>query len=153
MTWVGLCYIQESLHTDVKHILQRYPPIQRGGPLYFSILIGQLVLSNKQRWEALVSLVQAYNIAIDGKDDLIPVSKLLHCATKSIIAMRLDNSSRRQQIPDLYVKYMLKVLQTSSMVDFTNIIKQYDDWLEFQLFQTRDHANSPIVLELISSFH
>ena len=89
-------HVQASLHTDVKLALQQYSPIQRGGPLYFSILMGQLVLSNEQSCEALISLVQAYNIATDGKDDLIPIIKLLRCATKSIIAMCSDSSKRRQ---------------------------------------------------------
>ena len=109
----------------------------------------ELVLSNEQSCEALVSLVQAYNISTDGKDDLIPVIKLLRCATKSIIAMRQDTSSRRQHLPDLYVKHMLTVLQTSSVVDFTHRIKQYDDQLEFQRFQTGYRLNSPKVLELV----
>ena len=94
--------------------------------------MGQLVLSNKQSCEALVSLVQAYNIATDGKNNLIPVIKLLCCITKSTIAMHLDNSCRRQQLPNLYAKHMPKVLQTSSVADFTHRIKQYDDQLEFQ---------------------
>ena len=55
-----------------------------------------LVLSNEQSCEALVSFVQSYNISIDGKDNLIPVIKLLRCATKSIMTMQQDTSSRRQ---------------------------------------------------------
>ena len=89
-------HVQASLHTDVKLIFQQYPPIQRWGPLYFSNLIGQLVLPNEQSCEALISLFQAYNISADGKDDLIPVIKLLRFATKSIIVMRQDTSGHCQ---------------------------------------------------------
>ena len=64
-------HVQASLHADVELILQPYSSIQRrgeggGGPLYFSILTRQLVVSNQQSCVALVSLVQAYNISADG---------------------------------------------------------------------------------------
>ena len=111
-----------------------------------------LVFLNGQSREALACLVQAYNLSTDGKDDLIPVIKLLRCATKSIIAMRLDTSSGCQQLPDLYVKHMLKVLQTSSVAVFTHRIKQYDDHLEFQRYQTGDRSNSPKFLSDVFKF-
>ena len=145
-------HVQASLHTDVKLAFQQYPPIQPGGPLYFSILMGQLVLSNEQSCEALVSLVQAYTIATDGKDDLLAVIKLLHSETKSIILMRSDKSSRRQQLPDLYVKQMLKVLQTSSVANFTHRIRQYDGQLKFQRFKDGDCSNSPTILSDVFIF-
>ena len=85
-------HVQASLHTDIELALQQYSPIQRGDPLYFSILMGQLFFSNEQSCEALVSLVQAYNIATDGKDDLLAVIKLLCSATKSIILMCSDKA-------------------------------------------------------------
>ena len=108
----------------------------------------ELVLSNKQSCEARVSLVQAYNISINGKDDLIPVIKLLRSATKSIMAMQQG----RKHLPDLYVKHMLTVLQTSSVIEFTHRIKQYDDTLEFQRYRTGDKSNSPKVLNELFNF-
>ena len=68
------------------------------------------------------------------------------------MAMRQDTSSRRQHLPRLYVKHMLTVLQTSSVVDFTHRIKQYDDTLEFQRFRTGDCLNSPKVLNELIKF-
>ena len=50
MSWPLLHFkqhVQVNLHTYVGLILQKYPTIQRGGPLYFSILMGQLVFSNE----------------------------------------------------------------------------------------------------------
>ena len=110
----------------------------------------ELVLSNEQRCEALVSLVQAYNIAINGKDDLIAVIKLLRSATKSIMAMRTG----RKRLPDLYVKHMLTVLQTSSVPEFTHRIKQYDNTLEFNRYRSRtsDKSNSPKVLKELFTY-
>ena len=101
---------------------------------------------------ALVSLVQGYNISTDWKADVISVIKLLRCAIKSIIAMRLDTSSCRQQLPGLYIKHMLMVLQTSNVVDFTHKIKQYHDKHEFQRYQTGDRSNSPKVLGNVFTF-
>ena len=102
-------HIQLCLHTNVELLLHQYPSIQQGGPLYFNVLIHKLVLSDKHSCDALVSLVQAYNIATDGKDNLLPVMKLLHSETKSIITIRSD-SRNRHQLPDPYVKHMLTVL-------------------------------------------
>ena len=122
MSWSLLHFkqhVQASLHTDIDLRLQQHPAIERGGPLYFVLLMDELVLSNEQSCEALVSLVQSYNIAINGKDDLIAVIKLLRSATKSIMAMRQGCT----HLPDLYVKHMLTVLQTSSILEFTHRIK------------------------------
>ena len=47
---------------------------------------------------------------------------------------------------------MLTVLQTSSVVEFTNIIKQYDDTLKFRRFQSGDRLNSPKVLNVLIKF-
>ena len=50
MSWSLLHFKQHvyaSLHTDVGLIVQQYSPIQQEGPLYFSILMRQLVLSNQ----------------------------------------------------------------------------------------------------------
>ena len=155
MSWSLLHFkqhVQPSLHTDVEFALHQYPPIQQGELLYFVILMGQLVLSNEQSCAALVSLVQTYNIATDGKDNLLRVIKLLRSATKSIILMRSDKSNRRQHLPDLYVKHILKVLQTSSVPNFTHRIKQYDDLLEFQRFKDGDRSNSSTVLSDVFTF-
>ena len=40
-------HVQASLHTDVDLLLQQYSSIQREDPLYFSILMKQLDLSNE----------------------------------------------------------------------------------------------------------
>ena len=114
--------------------------------------MGQLFLSNKQSCEALVSLVQTYNIATDGKDDLLAVIKLVRSATRSIILMRSDKSNRCQHLPDLYVKHILKVLQTSSVPNFNHRIKQYDDLLEFQRFKDGDCSNSSTIISDVFTF-
>ena len=70
MSWPLLHFkqqVQASLHTNVDLLLQQYSSIQQGGSLYFSILMKQLVLLNEQSCEALVILVQSYNISTDGK--------------------------------------------------------------------------------------
>ena len=90
MSWSLLHFklcIQASLHTDIDFLLQHYSSIQQKGPLYFSLLVKQFVLSNKQSCEALVSLAQSYKVSTNRKEDLIPVIKLLSSAIKSIMAM------------------------------------------------------------------
>ena len=108
----------------------------------------ELILSNKQSCEALVRLVQAYNISINGKDDLIFVIKLQRSAIKSILAMRQG----RKHLPDLYVKHMLTVLHTSSLLEFTHIIKQYDETIEFNRYWTGGKSNSPKALKELFTF-
>ena len=130
-------HVHSSFHTDVELLLHQYPPIQWGGPLYFSLLMSELVLSNEQSCDALVSLVKVYDIAKDGKDDLLATIKLLCSATKSIVAMRSDGS-KRNKLPNLFVKNMLEVLQTSSVEAFSFRMKQFSEQLEFRQLETSD---------------
>ena len=103
------------------------------------------ILSNKQNCNAFVNLLQSYNIATVGKDDIISIIELLCSATKSIITMRYD-SRNCNQLPDLYVKCMFPVLQTLSVAAFNHRITHYDDQLELQRFQTSGRSNSSKVL-------
>ena len=141
-------YVQASLHTDIDLLLQHYFSIQQGGRPFFSLLMKQLVLSNEQSCEVFVSLVQSYNVFTNGNDDFIPVIKLLRYASKSIMAMRQG----RKHLPDLYLKHMLTVVQTSSVLKFTHKIKQYDDTLEFNRYRTGDKSNNPKVLYKLFNF-
>ena len=70
-------HVQVSLHTDVDLLLQQFSSIQHGGQLFFSLFMKQLVLFNEQSCDALISLVQSYNVSTNEKDDLKPGIKLL----------------------------------------------------------------------------
>ena len=60
----------------------------------------------------------------------------------------------RKHLPGFHVKHMRTDLQTSSIVEFTKRIKQYDDTLEFRRFQSSDHdrSNNPKVLIELFNF-
>ena len=60
----------------------------------------------------------------------------------------------RKHLLDLYVKHMLTVLQTSSVLEFTHRIKQYDDTLEFNRYRSKtgDKSNSPKVLKELLNY-
>ena len=94
-------YVQASLHIDIDLHLQQYPAIEQEGSLYFALLMEELVPSNEQSCEALVSLVHTYNIAINWKDDLIAVIKLLRSAIKSIMTIQTGLKALPFQLWDI----------------------------------------------------
>ena len=96
-----------------------------------------------------------YNIANDGKYDLPVCIKLLKVITRSIVAMRADDSNRNK-VHDLFVVGIIGVLQTSSVQPFTDKMKQFHDNIEFKRFDVSNigkSLNTPDVLEDVLSYY
>ena len=134
--------------------LQSFKKEEQGGPLYFILLMDEIVTSNEQSLAALEGTVKLYNIANDGKDDLPACIKLLKAVTRSIVAMRADGSNRNA-FSDLFVVAIIGVLQTTSVQPFNDKMKQFHDSIEFERFKqvgTKTSFNTPTVLNEVYTF-
>ena len=97
LTWSQLHFknhVNPILHSDIEARIKEYPSSEQGGPLYFIILMDEILTSNENSLQALEATIKTYNIASDGKDDLRSCVKLIKAVCKTIIAMRDDGSHR-----------------------------------------------------------
>ena len=96
--------------------------------------------------------MKLYNIATDGKDDLTACIKLLKAVTRSIVAIRADDSNSNK-LPDLFVVGIIEVLQTSSVQPFTDKMKQFHENIDFRRFEgSIKFFNTPAVLEDVYAY-
>lgn len=102
-------HVDPVLHNDIELRLQSFKKEEQGGPLYFILLMDEIVTSNEQSRAALEGTVKIYNIANDGNDDLPACIKLLKAVTRSIVVIRADGSNRNA-FSDLFVVTIIGVL-------------------------------------------
>jgi hypothetical protein len=79
MNWSYLHFknhVEDVLYDDVnKEFHDDYEKKERGGPLFFKLLVDKVVTSNENSLSVLVSTIKRYKIDTDGKDDLPNASK------------------------------------------------------------------------------
>ena len=144
-------HVDPVLHNDIESRLQSFNKEEQGGPLYFILLMDEIVTSNEQSLAALEGTVKIYNIANDGKDDFPACIKLLKAVTRSIVAMRADGSNRNA-FSDLFVVAIIGVLQTTSVQPFNDKMKQFHASIELERFRNKSSFNTPTMLNDIYSF-
>ena len=107
-----------------------------------------VVTSNEQSLFALKGIEKNYHIVTDSKDNLLACIKLLCVITKSVVAMRAENSNRNA-LSNLSVVGIINVLQNSSVKPSTDKMKQFHDHIEFKRF---DSSSSGISFKTPSVF-
>jgi hypothetical protein len=113
MNWSYLHFhnrVEEILYDDVKkEFHDEFDQKQRGGPLFFKLLVDKVITSNETSLSALITTIKKYWINTDGKDDLPECLKILEAGVKTIMAMWEDGSNR-SPLPDKFVVDLIAVL-------------------------------------------
>jgi hypothetical protein len=133
MNWSYLHFnnhVEEILYDDVnKEFHDDFDKKQRGGPLFFKLLVDKVITSNENSLSALITTIKKYKIDSDGKDDLPECLKVLEAGVKTIMAMREDGSNR-SPLPDKFVVDLIAVLQTTSVPVFNEKMKDFHNSLD-----------------------
>jgi hypothetical protein len=133
MNWSYLHFknhVEDVLYDDVnKEFHDDFEKKQRGGPLFFKLLVDKVITSNENSLSALVSTIKKYKIDSDGKDDLPECLKVLEAGVNTIMAMREDGSNR-SPLPDKFVVDLIAVLQTTSVPVFNEKMKDFHSSLD-----------------------
>jgi hypothetical protein len=122
MNWSYLHFknhVNDNLYNDVNKAFLKYNKKQRGGPLFFKLLVDILLTSNETSLSSLESTIKKFNIAKDGLDDIPETIKILEAGSLTILAMR-DDGSERSPLPEKYVVDLFKVFQTTSVQLFND---------------------------------
>jgi hypothetical protein len=146
MNWSYLHFnnhVEEVLYNDTNKIFHDdYSKQERGGPLFFKLLIDSVLTSNENSLSALVSTIKKYNIATDGKDNLPESIKILEAGVKTIKSIRADGSNR-PQLPDKFVVDVITVMQTTSVDMFNEKIKALHNSLDlYRLMHSEKTINT-----------
>ena len=161
MNWSYLHFknhVDESLYDDVnKKFHEQYEKKQRGGPLFFKLLVDTVLTSNEDSLSALVLTIKKYNIASYGKDDLLESIKILEAGVRTIKAMREDGSNR-PQLPDKFVVDVITVLQTTSVDVFNEKMKAFHNNLDMHRLMNDETtintvANLQKTFKMASNYH
>jgi hypothetical protein len=125
MNWSYLHFknhVNDNLYNDVNKAFLKYEKKQRGGPLFFKLLVDTLLSSNETSLSSLESTIKQFNIAKDGKDDIPESIKTLEAGSLTIRAMR-DDGSERPPLPEKFVIDLFQVFQTTSVPQFNDKMK------------------------------
>jgi hypothetical protein len=120
MNWSYLHFknhVNDNLYNDVNKVFLKHEKKERGGPLFFKLLVDTLLSSNETSLSSLESTIKKFNIAKDGMDDVPETIKTLEAGSLTILAMR-DDGSGRPPLPEKYVVDLFKVFQTTSVPVF-----------------------------------
>jgi hypothetical protein len=125
MNWSYLHFkndVNDNLYNDVIKAFLKHEKKQRGGPLFFKLLVDTLLTSNETSLLSLESTIKQFNIAKDGLDDIPETIKMLEAGSLTILAMR-DDGSERSPLPERYVVDLFKIFQTTSVPLFNDKMK------------------------------
>ena len=154
MNWSYLHFknhTEEVLYNEIDKQFQTYERRQRGGPLFFKLLIDVLLVSNEQSLSSLETTITKYNIAVDAKDDLPEAVKIINAVSVTIQAMRGDG--KKSPLPDKYVVDIIKVLKTTSVDAFNNKMAEFHSNLDLlRLMDDKNTINTPEMLTKTFAF-
>jgi hypothetical protein len=122
MNWSYLHFknhANDNLYNDVNKAFLKHDKKERGGPLFFKLLVDILLSSNETSLSSLESTIKKFNIAKDGMDDIPETIKTLEAGSLTILAMQ-DDGSERSPLPEKYVVDLFKVFQTTSVPLFND---------------------------------
>ena len=114
--------VEEKLATKVKETYLKYPAEQRGGPLFFKIMIDILQKSSSEAAQYLISTVKGINISNYDGENIEQVVSLIRGATS-----RLDNlfdGKGDSLIPKDFDEDLIRIFQTTSVPEFNDLFAQ-----------------------------
>ena len=117
----------DDLFTKTNEEYELYPDNQKGGPLFFILMIGNLLSNTREAAKSLEMKIINYKLREQkGEDVSVAVSHLRGALNRLIHIKQYKNNNElhREFFADMYSK-LLKVFQTSSVTEFNEIFAQY----------------------------
>ena len=109
--------------------LKMFPALQQGGPLMFRIILDKLQSDTEQAVRHLSDTIKNLKLTDCAGEDVCRVASLIRSAHQ-----RLSNVRR---VPEDFNKWVLEIMQTSSVAEFNKIF----DFIELSLVATSTQAS------------
>jgi hypothetical protein len=105
-------HCSEKLWDKTMDEYNHYSEVEKGGPLFFVIMMSKLLLNTEKASDALTKRIRDYKISNLQGQNVDKATNLLGGAVK-----RLDQINR---VPQNIVRTMLQIMQTTSVPKFNN---------------------------------
>ena len=139
--------VEEKLSTKVKETYLKYPPEQRGGPLFFKIMIEILQNSSGEAAQYLISTVKGINISSYNGENVENVVSLIRGATsrlENLVGIRGESL-----IPKDFVDDLIKIFQTTSVSEFNELFSHYSRTNTLSEFISGPTAPKPTISQIL----
>lgn len=139
--------VEEKLATKVKETYLKYPPEQRGGPLFFKIMIDILQNSSSEAAQYLISTVKGIHISNYSGENVEDVVSLIRGATSRL--ENLVDTNGESLIPKDFVDDLIKIFQTTSVTEFNDLFSHYSRANTLSEFITGPTAPKPTISQIL----
>lgn len=138
---------EDSLLTKVNETYNAYPIEEKGGPLFFKIMIDILQNNSDEAAKYLISVVKNLKITNYDGENVDKVVSLIRGAYNRLTNLR--SNTKQSLLPDDFPEMILKVFQTSSVMEFNTLFAHEKRELDLQELRTGE-KKYPKVSDILS---
>jgi hypothetical protein len=136
----------DDLVLKINETYLSYPVEERGGPLFFKLLMDLLQNNSTEAAEYLVNVVKNLKITNFDGENILKVVSLIRGAVKRLT--NLKDATGQNALPKDLPNHLLDVFQTSSVDDFNSLFKHFRLQSQIATFRQKK-ASTPTVDEIL----
>jgi hypothetical protein len=138
---------EPELVTKVNETYSEYPPAERGGPLFFKIMMDKLQNNSEDAAAYLISVVKNLKITDYDGENVNTVVGLIRGAHNRLL--NLKSKTQKSLLPEDFAETLLQIFQTSSVPEFNTLFAH--EKAEIELTELRTGVKKyPLVSDLLS---
>jgi hypothetical protein len=138
---------EDDLVTKVNETYSEYPTAERGGPLFFKIMMDKLQNNSEDAATYLISVVKNLKITDYDGENVDNVVSLVRGAHKRLL--NLKSRTQKSLLPDDFAETLLQVFQTSSVPEFNTLFAHEKTQLELTELRTGE-KKYPAISDILS---
>ena len=109
--------VSQQLRIRVTEKYRAFASAQRGGPLFFKLIMDELVINTREVADHLVDKLKAYKLSKVKGEDVTAMTRIVRASVRRLKNMK-DPVSGTSYLPKDLAKKLLDILQTSLVPDF-----------------------------------
>jgi hypothetical protein len=140
----------ENLVLKINETYLSHPVEERGGPLFFKLLMDLLQNNSAEAAEYLVNVVKNLKISNFDGENVLKVVSLIRGAVKRLT--NLKDARGQSALPTDLADHLLDVFQTSSVEDFNSLFKHFRLQSKIATFRAKSGSSSTPTIDEILQF-
>jgi hypothetical protein len=140
----------ENLVLKINETYLTYPVEERGGPLFFKLLMDLLQNNSAEAAEYLVNVVKNLKISNFDGENILKVVSLIRGAVKRLT--NLKDATGQSALPKDLADHLLDVFQTSSVEDFNSLFKHFRLQSKIATFRSKSASGGTPTIDEILQF-
>jgi hypothetical protein len=136
----------DNLVLKINETYLSYPVEERGGPLFFKLLMDLLQNNSTEAAEYLVNVVKNLKITNFDGENILKVVSLIRGAVKRLT--NLKDATGQTALPKDLPNHLLDVFQTLSVEDFNSLFKHFHLQSQIATFRQKK-ASTPTINEIL----